>query len=85
MLKVGLVCITMTFVLSLRLLSCFPVSSLDSVYLLATCYYRSGRVQQAKHLLSKCRDWGSSPNISQCNLLYARCCLDLKEYVTCIY
>ena len=62
------------------------VNSLDSTYLLATCYYRSGRVQQAKHLLSKARDQATTTPNPHCNLLYARCCLDLKEYVssTCI-
>ena len=67
-------------------LSMYPfiiaVNSIDSAYLLATCYYRSGRVQQAKHLLSKARDHHAAmATTAQCNLLYARCCLHLKEYV----
>ena len=67
------------------LCTCFAISSacsvcsLDSAYLLATCYYRSGRVQQAKHLLTKARDLANTATTAQCNLLYAKCCLDLKE------
>ncbi|XP_064389846.1 cell division cycle protein 27 homolog isoform X2 [Halichondria panicea] len=52
------------------------VSSTDTSYLLATCYYRSGRVQQAKHHLSK-EGVLSHPH---CSLLYAQCCLTLKQY-----
>ena len=52
---------------------------MDTTFLLATCYYRSGRLQQAKHLLSK--EKFSVLNHPPCTLLYAQCCLDLKEYV----
>ena len=55
------------------LLLCHPVKSVHTAFLLATCYYRSGRTQQARHLLIGHK---MSP---QCQLLYARCCLDLKE------
>eukprot|EP00731_Ephydatia_muelleri_P020150 Em0012g975a len=51
------------------------VGNNDTVYLLATCYYRSGRKQQAKYLLEK----HSGNHSAKCNLLYARCCLDLGE------
>lgn len=54
-----------------------PVGSLESVFLLATCYFRSGRVQQARHLLGQHR----GTNNAKCDLLYARCCLQLNEYV----
>ena len=51
------------------------VGSVDTSHLLATCYYRSGQVQQAKHHLSK-EGLTSHPH---CSLLYAQCCLTLKE------
>lgn len=47
------------------------------MFLLATCYFRSGRVQQARHLLGQHR----GTNNAKCDLLYARCCLQLNEYV----
>ena len=49
------------------------VDCLDSSYLLATCYFRSGRVQQARHAL------GQHRGDPRCGLLYARCCLQLNE------
>ena len=56
--------------------------SLDAVYLLAMTYYRSRRLQQAKHLLSKHRSRDRHATASaKCDLLYARCCLDLNEWV----
>lgn len=55
-----------------------PVGTLDSVFLLATCYFRSSRVQQAKHLLGHHRE----SNNAKCDLLYAQCCLQLHEYVS---
>lgn len=51
------------------------VGNNDTVYLLATCYYRSGRKQQAKYLLER----HCEIHNAKCNLLYARCCLDLGE------
>lgn len=53
------------------------VQSSDTTFLLATCYYRSGRLQQAKHLLKENASSGSHHSHSV--LLYAQCCLDLKE------
>ena len=47
----------------------------ESTHLLAICYYQSGRVQQARHLLTN----HSSPHNAVCDLLYARCCLELGE------
>ena len=48
--------------------------TVESIFLLATCYYRSGRKQQSRHLLMA--ETASSP---ECDLLYARCCLELGE------
>ncbi|GIY69720.1 cell division cycle protein 27 homolog [Caerostris darwini] len=51
------------------------VSSDEALYLLATCYYRAGRIGAAYSVLKRkgCR----SP---QCQFLYARCCVDLKKF-----
>ena len=49
--------------------------SLESTHLLGTCYYRSGRLQQARHLLAG-KALHRSPS---CDLLYAQCCLELGE------
>lgn len=46
----------------------------ESLFLLATCYYRSGRVAQAYNIL---KDKG--PVSPQCKYLWARCCLDLQK------
>ncbi len=45
------------------------------MYLLATCYYRSGKANAAYSILSSidCKT-------SQCQILLARCCLDLKKF-----
>lgn len=51
------------------------VGAADSAYLLATCYYQLKRVQEARYLLQ------SHTTNPQCALLYARCCLDLRELV----
>ncbi|XP_012284910.1 cell division cycle protein 27 homolog [Orussus abietinus] len=47
----------------------------ETLFLLATCYYRSGRVRQAHALLSK-----KSPSSSQCRFLLAKCSYDLEKY-----
>lgn len=47
----------------------------DTLFLLATCYYRSGRVRQAHGLLSK-----KASTSSQCRFLLAKCCFDLEKY-----
>lgn len=52
------------------------VGATDSAYLLATCYYRLKRVQEARYLL---RSYTAHP---QCALLYAQCCLELRELVS---
>ena len=54
----------------------FPtVGDVESLYLLATCQYRSGRLQQARHLLSKLSPSRHAPS----DLLLATICLDLDE------
>ena len=47
----------------------------ETLFLLATCYYRSGRVRQAQALLSK-----RSLSSPQCRFLLAKCCYDLEKY-----
>lgn len=47
----------------------------ETLFLLATCYYRSGKVRQAQGLLSK-----KSLSSSQCKFLLAKCCYDLEKY-----
>ena len=42
------------------------------------------RLQQARHLLSKHRSWDTAAS-TKCDLLYARCCLDLNEWAKLIY
>ncbi|CAG2184092.1 unnamed protein product, partial [Oppiella nova] len=49
------------------------VSTDDSLYLLATCYYRSGKANAAYSILT-----GRDCRTADCQLLLARCCLDLK-------
>ncbi|CAG2116614.1 unnamed protein product, partial [Medioppia subpectinata] len=51
------------------------VSTDDSLYLLATCYYRSGKANAAYSILTGC-----DCRTADCQLLLARCCLDLKKY-----
>ena len=45
----------------------------SSGHTLATCYYRSGCIQQARYLCSQYLD-----DSSQCALLYGRCCFELR-------
>lgn len=51
------------------------VNSDESLYLLATSYYRAGRVAAAYSVLKNkgCRN-------SQCRFLFAKCCMDLKKF-----
>ena len=51
------------------------MSSDESLYLLATCYYRASKQVSAYSILSK-RQFRSA----ECSLLLARCCCDLKKY-----
>ncbi|CAG5121231.1 unnamed protein product, partial [Candidula unifasciata] len=51
------------------------IANSDSLYLLATCYYRSGSVYQAYMLL--CKSCCQSP---QCKYLLAKCCVDMNKY-----
>lgn len=47
----------------------------DTLFLLATCYYRAGRIRQAYGLLTK-----KSPSTPQCRFLLAKCCYDLEKW-----
>lgn len=51
------------------------VASEESLYLLATCYYRANKQVAAYSILSN-----KSFKSSECRLLLARCCCDLKKY-----
>ncbi|CAB0034258.1 unnamed protein product [Trichogramma brassicae] len=51
------------------------VENEETLFLLATCYYRSGRIRQAQGLLSK-----RSLSSPQCRFLLAKCCYDLEKY-----
>ncbi|KAH0549397.1 cell division cycle protein 27 homolog isoform X1 [Cotesia glomerata] len=51
------------------------VDNEDTLFLLATCYYRAGRVRQAYGLLTK-----KSPSTPQCRFLLAKCCYDLEKW-----
>jgi len=52
------------------------VSSDEALFLLATCYYRSGQPESAYRLLST-----KSCPTAQCRYLLAQCCVDLNKYV----
>lgn len=56
------------------------VHSEEGLFLLATCYYRSGKAYKAYHLLK-----GHSCTTPQCKYLLAKCCVELSKYVTAIY
>lgn len=53
------------------------VRSEESLHLLATCYYRSGKTAAAYSILTKSI---VSAKSSDCRLLLAKCCLDLKKF-----
>ena len=46
----------------------------EAVFLVATCYYRQGKVEQAHHLLAK--EGANSPSAKY---LMVKCCTDLKK------
>ncbi|XP_039284697.1 cell division cycle protein 27 homolog [Nilaparvata lugens] len=50
------------------------VDSEDTLFLLATCYYRSGKPAQAYSLLNE-----KGANSPQCKYLLAKCCLELNK------
>ncbi|KAJ8404303.1 hypothetical protein AAFF_G00340760 [Aldrovandia affinis] len=50
------------------------VHSEDTLFLLATCYYRSGKAYKAYRLLK-----GHSCTTPQCKYLLAKCCVDLSK------
>ncbi|XP_067013542.1 cell division cycle protein 27 homolog [Anabrus simplex] len=52
----------------------------DAVYLLATCYYRSGKVGQAYSVLKK-----RGSNAPPSRYLMARCCLELQKFAEAEY
>ncbi|XP_053664176.1 cell division cycle protein 27 homolog [Anopheles marshallii] len=54
---------------------CAEVDSEESVFLLATCYYRAGQKHLAHWLLSK-----KSVRSTQCRFLLSKCAFDLKKY-----
>lgn len=54
---------------------CAEVDTEETLFLLATCYYRSGRIRQAHALLSK-----KAPSSAQCRFLLAKCCYDLEKF-----
>ncbi|XP_071459961.1 uncharacterized protein [Marmota flaviventris] len=51
-----------------------PVHSEEALFLLATCYYRSGKAYKAYRLLK-----GHSCTTPQCKYLLAKCCVDLSK------
>ncbi|KAL4712028.1 hypothetical protein ACJJTC_003695 [Scirpophaga incertulas] len=51
------------------------VASEETAFLLGTCYYRAGRVNEAHHLLQN-----TSLSLPQSRFLLAKCSLDLKIY-----
>ncbi|XP_031412890.1 cell division cycle protein 27 homolog [Meleagris gallopavo] len=52
------------------------VHSEEALFLLATCYYRSGKAYKAYRLLK-----GHSCTTPQCKYLLAKCCVDLSNRV----
>lgn len=54
---------------------CAEVESEESLFLLATCYYRAGLKHQAHWLLST-----KSVRSTQCRFLLSKCAFDLKQY-----
>ncbi|CAL1539178.1 unnamed protein product [Lymnaea stagnalis] len=51
------------------------IANNDSVHLLATCYYRSGKPYQAYMLLER-----NLCQTAQCKYLMAKCCTDMNKY-----
>jgi hypothetical protein len=60
----------------LDLVCFFAVGSDESLHLLATCYYRSGKVSQAYNLLT-----GHGARTPKNRFLLAKCCSDLNKWV----
>ncbi|XP_058828830.1 cell division cycle protein 27 homolog [Topomyia yanbarensis] len=54
---------------------CAEVDTEESLFLLATCYYRAGQKHQAHWLLST-----KSVRSTQCRYLLSKCAFDLKQY-----
>ncbi|CAH2039483.1 unnamed protein product, partial [Iphiclides podalirius] len=51
------------------------VASEETAFLLGTCYYRAGRINEAHHLLQNI-----SPTLPQSRFLLAKCAIELKSY-----
>lgn len=54
----------------------FSVDSDETLFLLATCYYRAGKKMQAYSALRS-----RKLNSSKCKFLMAKCCVDLEKWV----
>lgn len=52
----------------------FSVASEETAFLLGTCYYRAGRVNETHHLLQNV-----SLTLPQARFLLAKCSVDLKS------
>ena len=52
----------------------FSVRTEDSLHLLATCYYRSGKLNEAYEVLKE--EWNKTPKNK---FLLAKCCADLNK------
>ena len=52
------------------------VESDETLFLLATSYYRAGKPNQAYAVLR-----GKGASCPQCRFLLAKCCIDLQKYV----
>ena len=55
--------------------SLLAVGSEEALYLLATCYFRSGKAYKAYRLLKT-----HTCSTPQCRYLLAKCCVDLSKY-----
>lgn len=53
----------------------FSVESDETLFLLATSYYRGGKPNQAYAVLR-----GKGASCPQCRFLLAKCCMDLQKY-----
>jgi hypothetical protein len=58
----------------------FSVCSDEALFMLATCYYRSGKPVRASSLLES-----KGCSTPQCKYLMARCCLDTNKYVNVLF
>ncbi|XP_031634063.1 cell division cycle protein 27 homolog isoform X2 [Contarinia nasturtii] len=54
---------------------CAEIETDESIFTLATCYYRSNQIHQAYWLLNK-----KKTKAAKCRYLYAKCAFELKKY-----